>query len=749
MTHSSIKTGAGEEAEGPDLVAILRVFWVARWRIVLVTAFFTALAWLYLSQQPTQYMARSKVLFDLQQNNIADMDEVVVSRDYTGSDLQNQVEILRSTALIERVVDKFGLEKDPYFNIALRPAPKSNFDWLAMPPELRKGLENLGIVSPPPPSDAEIDARRQRLAVIERTLAGLRLRPVRGATVIEIGYIASDPRVAARLANAIAEQYIVDQLEGKLEATRSATEWLSERVLQLQEQVEVAEAAVAEAESRQLRDAGQSLEITQAQLTELNALLGSTQAREITLSARTQRLEQALLDGMDIGAVPEFRDSRLIAGYRDEESDLLAQEVALRGRVGEEHPSYLRLQRQIEEVRRNIRTEAKRVVQSTMASRDAAREEIAQLAQRVQSLEEMAQDQSERSIALRQLERKVNASRLLYENFLNRLQETSQQESLQAADARIITPAELPTRPVREGMARLLAAASALGFAMGLLLVQFLHQINTSLRNPEEVERESGLMVLGNIPSIANIGESRRELVTYFREKPSSSLAEAVRNLRTSVLFGAAATPPKVIMITSSLPKEGKSSLAMLLALTSQNMERKTVIVDCDFRLPALSTLMDVDQEKPGILSLMNGTASLTEVLSRDESTGLDILMARRQEARTLLNPADVLSSKRFEDLIADLRKSYDLVVLDTPPVLAVSDPRIAAKLVDAVLYAVRWDVTERGALAQGVKALRAVQAPLIGAVITRINTSKAARYAYDGYGYGYYRNAYDSYYTE
>lgn len=747
-TEDSRRPQDAPEDDGIDFAAVLRMLWAGRWQILLVMIFFVAIAWFQASQKVPRYQATTKVLFDLQQRNVVNIDEVVTARNYSrGADLQNQVEVLRSTALIERVIDELNLQNDPYFNPALRPKEPERFEWLSLPPEIRGFLEGLGILSPEAPTNAVIDERRQRLAIISRVQSGLRLNPVRGATVIEIGYVATNPRVAARLANTIAEQYIVDQLEGKLDATRSATEWLSERVLQLQEQVETAEAEMAEVEARLVRASGQTVEITRAQLEGLNAQLGETQAREITLTAQVDRLRAALANNTDIGSIPEFRESALIAGFRNQESELISNEVTLRARVGEDHPSYQRLQAQLADVRRKMREEAERLVESIAVELAAAQDEADKLGQRVSELEQKILAQSQDEIALRQLERKVNASRLLYENFLGRLQETSQQDSLQSADARIISPAEVPRGPLTATKKRSLIMAAVMGFIVGALLVKLLHMLNNTLRSPEQIEQETGLHVLGSIPALEKTDASRREIVEYFREKPNSALAEAVRNLRTSLLFSDFDNQPKVVMITSSVPKEGKSSLSMLLALTSQNMGRKTIIVDCDFRLPALSTLVEVDHDKPGILSFMNGEATLEEAMSRDEQTGLDILMARRKEARTLMNPADVLSSRKFENFVKELRETYDLVILDTPPVLAVSDPRIVSKAVDAVLYVVRWDSTERGALVHGVKSLRSVKAPIAGAVMTQVNEAKAARYAYDGYGY--YGSSYRDYYTE
>lgn len=741
------------EEDAIDLMVLVRMLWGGKWIIAGVTLFCIALAYFYAIQQTPTYRAAATVIFDLQQANVANIDEVVVARDYErGADLQNQIEVLRSTALIERVIDKLNLAANPEFNPSLLEEEEQApglFDWLTLPPEVEEMVQSLGLIQPPPPPpDVALQARRLRLAMIDRVRGGLQLSPVRGSTVIRISFVSESPRTAARVANAVAEQYIVEQLEGKLEATRSATEWLSGRVLELQDKVTSAEAAVSETEARLAQDAGQTLEVTQAQLTELNAVLSATRARQIELDAQVTRLEQALADGVNIGAVPEFRETALIQTYRSEESDLLSQEAALLSSVGPDHPSVRRLNAQLEETRRKIQDEASRVVESIAVQRDALRTQTAELARQVRELEEKALAQSADQIELRQLEREAQASRLLYENFLGRLQETSQQESLQNADARVISPAEVPRFAISAGKKRTLAIGGILGVILGTGIVFLLDRLNNTFRGPGQLEDEIRLPVLASIPLIPGSENRRRLIIDYFREKPGSSLAEAIRGLRTSILFSNVDAPPKVVMMTSSVPREGKSTTAVLLALTSQQMGRRAILVDCDLRLPAISTLIDVDRDKPGLLAAINGTASLEEAVSTDP-TGLDVLQMRPKDSGLTQNAADILASQKFRALIDQLRERYDFVMLDAPPTLVVSDSRIVSGAVDGVVFSVKWDATPRGAVSEAVKQLRGIDAPLIGAVMTMVNEAKAAKYSYDGYGYGYYGGQYKDYYVD
>lgn len=224
-------------------------------------------------------------------------------------------------------------------------------------------------------------------------------------------------------------------------------------------------------------------------------------------------------------------------------------------------------------------------------------------------------------------------------------------------------------------------------------------------------------------------------------------MAESVRNLRTSLLYSNVDNPPKVVMFTSSVPREGKSTTSMLISLTSQQMGRSAIIVDCDLRKPTLSKVLNVKDNETGLLSVINQTATLEEAIYTEPDSGLHVLMTKATERNASINAADVLSSRRFKDLVAELSQKYDLVVLDTPPTLVVTDARIVSAMSDAVVFAVRWDKTPRSAVLEGIKELASVDAKVSGIVMTMVNEARAVKYAYDGYHYykGKYRDYYQS----
>lgn len=739
-----------EDDSAIDPRDLLRILWRGKWIIVICTLIAAFLGFLASSQKPAVYRATAKVMFDLRQGDLANLPNVFVQEQYNASKLEDQIEVLQSTVLVERVIKDLNLDENPAFNPFLRTPAPTRLErierFVAIPPEVVDLAINIGLIAPPtPPPDPVETAHRERLAVIQAVLAGLQLQPVGRSRVIEIGYVSGQPGTAAAVANSFAEQYIVDQLEAKLEAADAATSWLRTRVDELRVRVETTETAIGAA-SMSISDAsGQSLEVTLQQLQGLNGSLAAQTAAASKLEALHDRLSTAVEGGADLGTISEFRASPLIQRFRSEETDLLSQKITQESRVSAGHPSLLRIEQQLAEVQRNITLEAERIVSATYLDLLAAKDQEANLLSDIRQLEQKALVQSGDKAQVRQLEREADVARSLYENLLTRLQETTAQQDLQDPDARVLSPAERPLFPIGQQKNRNLLIATVIGGVVGIGIAFLLDRLNNTFRSPAQLEELTGETLLGVLPGIGS-RLKRSDVLRHLREKPGSSLVESVRNLRTSILFSNFDSPPKVVMFTSSVPREGKSTSSMLVALTSRQMGKSAVIVDCDLRLPTLSNLMNATKHQHGLISVLEGSCEIDEAMFKDPDTGLHVLTTVAQERNSNVNAADILSSRKFENLISKLSEIYDLVILDTPPTLVVADARIISRLVDAVVYMVRWDKTPRGAVLEGLKDLRSLNAPIAGVVMTLVNEARASNYTYDGYSY--YKGKYRDYYS-
>lgn len=732
------------EESALDLRALLGTVWRGRWIIAMSLVISLILAYLIISQMTPTYRASGTMLFRSEETNVTDIRTVTLSE----QNLENEIQILLSTGLLGAVVDRIGINtilpvrlEDEATGFQLRDLLR--WETYVSP----STLASLGIIDPPVP-DAGLTPQvlqdRKRLAAIYHIRDGLKLEPILNSRVITISYQSESPGLSARVVNTIADEFIRNQLQAKADATRAASEWLGDRINALRVRVENAELAVEAARSRQNAAAGQSSEVTQQQLLAISRQLAEARALRASAEVSYRAAQTAIEAGSEqIGTISLFRDAPVIATLRARESELRDQDATY-ATFAASSPTRARVLAEISRIQESIRTEAASIVKTLENDLEVAREREEVLQEQVTELENIDQEQRRGEVQLRQLEREAEASRVLYENFLGRLEETQQQETLVAADARLLTRAEVPTLPVGAGKMRVLLLCGILGVGAGIGIIFLLDKLNNTFRGVKQLEDYTGLPVLAVLPTVG-AEMDRSEVIEQLYEKPNGHLAEAVRNLRTSLLFGSAKTAPKVVVFTSSVPGEGKSTSSLLLALTSQQMGRSAIIVDCDMRLRGISSLVQHEDDRPGLLSVLKGTATVDEAVDVDPNTGLMILACRPGETDRTLSAADIVASRYFSDLVTHLSKVFDLVVLDTPPVLAVADARIAASLADAIVYAVRWDDTPRGAVVEGLRELRGVDAPIAGLALTMVDNDRVATYAYEGYGH--YRARYSEYY--
>lgn len=720
-----------------DLREMFFKIWYGRWIIISTIIVFIALAILAISQFEPTFRSSTTVMFGIQHANIG--PQVLTTPEFDSDTLENEIQVLTSANLINRVVKDLNLNKDPEFNPAAAAQEPSLAEQLGltMPESVKTFLTEYGVLPPPAPplSPAEIE-RQGYMAAAQTVLDNLSLAPVTGSQVISISFSSYSPQIAANVVSAIANQYIVDQLQAKLDTTRSAAQWMSDRVAELRDKVQASEEAVETVKAELSVASGQSLEITQQQLADLNKLLSEARNRTAEVQSRYDGLNDAMKAGRDLSA-----DSDLIRQYRETESDLLSKRDVLSPR----NPARARFDAQIADLHKRMDEEAVRIRSTVEVELESARAQERNLEESVHALEAKVMLQSREEIHLNQLQREADANRLIYENMLTRMNETAAQDSLQSADVRILSPAVVPVEPESGPKIILLALAVTFGGLVGIGVIFLLDQFDNTFRIPSQVEDATGETVLGTVPILGS-RIRRRDVIRSVLEKPSSSLAEGIRNLRTSILLSNVDNPPKVVMFTSSVPDEGKSTTALLTAITSRQMGKSAILVDCDLRLPSVAKLMKSEPDKPGLLSVLEGTASLQDALYQDPESGLHLLMSQPGERKVQINAADILSSQRFRDLLRVLSEQYDLVVLDAPPALIVTDARVMSSLVDSVVYLVRWNSTSRSAVLEGLKELRSVRAPIAGVVLTLVNEAKAARYSQNGQGY--HKGKYKSYYS-
>ena len=718
---------------------ILRMLWQRRWLIVCVCLLFTAAAWGALSQITPTYSATTKVMLEGRKTRILDLQEVLSTPQM--ATVLSEVEVLNSYTLARRVADKLKLYEAPDFNLRLKPPQESRLlDALAT----LKANTLEAIFGPPEVKEiaAQEQERRMRDAVVNRVRAGLTAEAVRQSLVIRLTYRSPDPARAAQLVNAYADAYIEQQLENKFEAVRRASHWLHSRLADLRAVMVESERAVEayRTESGLVGSRGQLA--AQQKLTELNTQLLAAKAKRGEQEARVTRVETLARAGRGVEARDEVLSSPLIIRLKEQEA-LISREVSeLSSQYGSRHPQLQKAQSELGDVRRKIESEIQTQILSLRNELDVQRARERTLESEARQLEATVLEQNKAEVRLRELEREAQANRAIYETFLSRFKETGEQEQIQQPDARIISQAEPPRAPSSPRRNLILILAAAGGFLFGAGLVLVLEHYDAGIRTRDQLEATLGLTALGLIPEVGRRYSTRR-VEDYMVDTPASGFAESFRMLWFTMKHLRERTTPQLVLITSSLPSEGKSLTALSLARTCATLGMKTLLVDGDVRRSSIAKKIGLKAQY-SLIDLLDDKISLSDAVVRDPRTTLDVLpghSARHPDGNlmALSNGAPALFDK--------MRQGYDLVIVDSPPVLPVADVQILAQSADQVLFCVRWDSTPRQTAQSALRMLRDVCDNVVGVVLTRVDLRRHAGYGY--YDAGYYYSQYKNYYAD
>jgi capsular exopolysaccharide synthesis family protein len=528
----------------------------------------------------------------------------------------------------------------------------------------------------------------------------------------------------------LADFYVASQLEAKFEATQRASEWLSGRVAELREAVDQAERAVEEFRQHSGLIQGKDATLKTQEISELNAQLVVERTKRAEAEARLRQVERLLNGPGGAQAVSKVLQSSLIQSLREQQAEVDGQAAELIYEYGAMHPEMINIRAEAEDLRQKIADEVDRIVQGLRNDVSVARAREDTLASALDQLREEVGQANTDDVTLRALEREAEASRALLETFLARSKETGSQEDFQQADATVISRAAVPEWPSYPRRKLLLVAASGAAAFLGLMLALVVEMFDHGFRSMEQIERQLGAPPLGLVPAIEGFAKLRRSPDTHILEKPASAYAEAIRSLYTSLLLSGGEQPPKTILVASALPKEGKTSIALSLAHMLASTGHTVVLVDCDLRRPTAHRSFGVHSQ-PGLVEVLLGKTTLKEVLTTDPRSGARLVPA----GEPVLNPTELLGSPQMKRFLAWLAERHDLVILDSPPVLAVSDARVLARMVDGTLFLVRWVETRREKVNAGWRQLVEGGGKVAGVALTLVDVRRHAKYGYSDSG--------------
>jgi len=727
-----------------DLREAFRKLWRRKAVIVGTVVLLSVAAAIILFQIPPQYATQAQVLIESRNSSMVNIEELVAGRGVDTETIESEMEVMKSRRLAEKVIEQLGLYKDPEFNPALR--SKGFFDsildfrsylpkeWTAI---LFDGQSNREL------TEAEKRAR-ERVAVVDEFLSRLTVARQGFSRVISIGFFSENPDRAAQVANKLSEDYIVDQLEAKFEATRRTTAWLNEKIAGLREKVDASERAVESFRKEAGLLQGTAGPLITQQISDLNAQLILAGAHRAEADARLSQVQQLIRSSGGAGSAADVLDSRIVQALMDKETDIRRKVVELSGQFGERHPKMISARAELTDIQSKIESEVKKVVQTLKNEVGIARAREATLQENLERLKIRLGQSNTAEVRLRALEREGEANKALLETFLARFEQKSTEQDIQSQrpDARVISRADIPTVASHPKKTIILSLVVVAATIIGVLLVFLLEQLDKGFRSGDQIERMTGVSILSLVPALTGFGKSRQTPPDYILERPMSAYGEAVRGLYTSLLLSHVDSPPKTVVFTSAQSGEGKTTLALSLTRMLAKSGRRVILIDTDLRKPSVSTFLGIPTD-PGLVELLAGETKLEDVVRTDEASGAQIITA----GKFATNAADIVASDHMKRLIEGLAQSYDLVILDSPPVLAVSDARILATLVDRVVFTVRWADTRRETVAMALKQIVASEAKLAGVVLNVVNVKKHAQY---GYGdSGYYTGRIKKYYVD
>ena len=708
---------------------------------------------IYLRITPPTYTAQVRVLFGNPKAQFVQQQSLLAAEaSIDTTQLESQMQILKSKAIATSVINQLKLADDPDFKDsgrALRSVWQRIRGWFGgMPPDLQTGQP-----------DRRMD---QIVTAFDDRLSAVRLG---FSSVIEISFSASNAERAAEIANAIANAYIVDQLNAKFDASRAATAWLQDRLTELGRQALTAEREVNTFKSQNNIVAAGGKLMDEQQVTELNSRLVASRAQTSEALARLNQLETILAsnsaESASIGSLDasgsEALSNPIINNLRQQYLENARREVEYSGRLGKDHLAVVNLRTQMRGIRASILDEVRRLAETSRSDFEVAKQRQEEIEKQLALAVSQSRTTNSAEPAMRELETSAKGYRNLYETFLQRYMGSVQQESFPISEARVISPAAPPVNKSKPKTGMIVALGIFGGIALGTALGFLRDIMDRVFRTSAQVESTLNLSCLSMVPLLKDPRQKKpppltavqgdRELAqrTLSRSSgmywaasamPLSRFAESIRSIKLAIDLNPTKTSNKIVGITSALPNEGKSTIAASLAQLIAHAGKRVIVVDCDLRNPSLSANL-APNATVGIIDVLSGARSLEEAIWRDPRTNLAFLPSAKKTP--LFHTSEILSSEQTGKLFDKLRASYDYIIVDLPPLAPIVDVRATTPLIDCFILVVEWGRTRTDVVQHALHTAPNVYEAMIGTVLNK--TDMRAMKRYDSYLNDYYNN--------
>ena len=633
-----------------------------------------AAAFTFLMLQTPSYTATSLLIINPRTERVLDSEAVVGSLPLQSSAIDSEIELLRSPALMNELAAALGLQSQ------------------------RTGGETLSTDD------------------IAESLAGAITVNRRGMTyVIEITARSTDAQRAQLIANTYADVYIASQVNARVDTAQRANSWLSRRLAELRDDVQAKESAAETFRVQSGLMSAQGSTLQEQQITNVQSSVLQAQADLAEREARFRQIQELRQSGAPLESIGNALNSETIRNLREREADIARRQSDLENRYLPTHPAVQAIRAERGDIEVQIQREIQRISVNLGNEVSVARARLATLQQSMRDATGDLSSNSGSSVRLRELEREAAASREVYESYLQRYQEIADQDQLNTSDARLLAYASRPNAPSSPKLRISLALAIAIGLLLGIGAGVISEILDQSVKNADDLESKVGYPAIASIPTISKrmmrqMPPAERHPSGYLVGRPMSAFTEALRVLRTVIVYSKLDFPVKVVAITSALPDEGKTTISMCLARVAAMSGQRVCVVDCDLRKQSINDVIDIETDV-GILQVLAGEAPWRSAIVRDPNSDAHVLPV----ATSGFTPRDVFGSEAMERLVGELRAHYDLVILDCAPILAVAETRILVKQADTTVLVARAGRSAIGAVRSAVAQTEGAGGKVLG----------------------------------
>jgi succinoglycan biosynthesis transport protein ExoP len=702
-------------AEEQSFLETLRKLWRHRLLIAACTLVLGGAAILAAWLMPSYYVSEARVLVGVQSPRLPNVESIVADISPDAERVQNEGFILQSRNIAKQVIDQLKLRQDPEFNPELA-APSL---WARLNPMQYLPTQLTAWVDRQTSSTKKVEPIKDPSTADDRTidslLSHIDVSTLGRSHVLSVKAESRNPQTASAVANALAERYLDYQRRDKIESMDRVDKFLMGRVAELRDAVRKSDQAVEDYRRAHdlYKSAGSGGGVTSQQLTELNTQLLAAQTAKAEADSRLKEAQEMRKGGLNSESVPEVLRSPLIAALKQQQSDAERKAAELQATYGPRHPSMLNARSEVGNIQGRVGAEISKIVEGLAREARTADARYQALAQNFETLKKQMGSVNDKAIGLEALERDAVVNRNLLEAMLLRAKQSTGAEDILTANAKLVSPASPAQAPSYPPKALLALLGVAGGMMVGVTIALLREGGDHTFRRADQIEALTGLPVMAMVPQVAGRGQPAMQVL----RQPTSAYSEALRRLHIGVELSETANSPKTILISSATPSEGKSVMVASLGRLLASNGKRVLLIDCDWRSPRLHQIFRCSNR--------DGLASL--LIDNDALSGVDVMPSGPWSPRS----AHLLSSDRMRHLLEALEQHYEFIILDTPPALVTADVLSLSRLVEKVVFVVRWGHTRQEAVLEALKQIIDAQGDVAGVVMSRVVSKQYRQYSY------------------